>query len=58
MGEIRFWFVSQISSPDILSWLPHSDEATYKGGRCRRVKNHGENLCICRGTGAPKPGYL
>lgn len=46
MGEIKFLFVSQISSPNILSYLPHPDEASYKGGNCRQVRNHLGNQYI------------
>lgn len=46
MGEIRFLFVSQIYSPNILSYLPYPGEASYKGGNCRQVRNHLGNRYI------------
>lgn len=58
MGQIRFLSVSQISSPDMLLWLPLSDEACNKGGRYRQVRNHRGNRWIWGGIRALKPGCL
>jgi len=38
IGEIKFLIASGISSPNILSCLPQSDETSYKGEKCRLVR--------------------